>query len=128
MYKYAKALKYPNMMVLRYSNGWELLLRRLGEMLAVFKMTSIEFQMQIRHHAAAIEHGGHIFSLSLTDELKGDENRENSHLFFIPCFFYFFRKSIEENKIVLFFIFCFLIFDSQYSKKRKLFGAILHIL
>ncbi len=56
VYKYAKTLNYTHVMVLRYSNGWELLVRHLEGMLAVFKITSVEFQKQIRHHAVATEH------------------------------------------------------------------------
>lgn len=56
VYKYAKSLNYTHVMVLRYSNGWELLIRHLEGMLAVFKITSVEFQKQIKHHAVATEH------------------------------------------------------------------------
>ncbi len=56
VYQYAKTLNYTHVMVLRYSNGWELLVRHLEGMLAVFKITSVEFQKQIRHHAVATEH------------------------------------------------------------------------
>jgi ribosome production factor 1 len=43
-------------MVLRYSNGWELLIRHLEGMLAVFKITSVQYQKHIKHHAIATEH------------------------------------------------------------------------
>lgn len=56
VYKYAKTLNYTHVMVLRYSNGWELLVRHLEGMLAVFKITSVQYQKQIKHHAIATEH------------------------------------------------------------------------
>ena len=56
VYKYAKTLNYTHVMVLRYSNGWELLVRHLEGMLAVFKITSVQFQKHIKHHAIATEH------------------------------------------------------------------------
>lgn len=56
VYKYAKTLNFTHVMVLRFSNGWELLVRHLEGMLAVFKITSVEFQKQIKHHAIATEH------------------------------------------------------------------------
>lgn len=56
IYKYAKTLNYTHVMVLRFSNGWELLVRHLEGMLAVFKITSVQYQKQIKHHAVATEH------------------------------------------------------------------------
>lgn len=41
VYKYGKTLNFTHVMVLRYSNGWELLIRHLEGMLAVFKITSV---------------------------------------------------------------------------------------
>jgi hypothetical protein len=44
-------------MVVRYNNrGYELLMRHLEGMMAVFKVTSISFQKDIKHHAVATEH------------------------------------------------------------------------
>jgi ribosome production factor 1 len=56
IYTYAKNLNFTHVMVLRFSNGWELLVRHLEGMLAVFKITSVEYQKQIKHHAVATEH------------------------------------------------------------------------
>ena len=56
VYKHGKELKYTHVMVLRYSNGWELLVRHLEGMLAVFKITNVVFQKKIHHHAVATEH------------------------------------------------------------------------
>lgn len=44
-------------MVVRYNNrGYELLIRHLEGMMAVFKVTSLSFQKDIKHHAVATEH------------------------------------------------------------------------
>jgi ribosome production factor 1 len=57
VYTYAKNLNYTHVMVVRYNNrGYELLVRHLEGMLAVFKVTSLQFQKQIKHHAVATEH------------------------------------------------------------------------
>lgn len=56
VYKYAKNLNYTHVMVLRYSHGWELLVRHLEGMLAIFKITSVQYQKSIKHHAVATEH------------------------------------------------------------------------
>jgi rRNA maturation protein Rpf1 len=53
VYKHAKTLNFTHVMVLRFSNGWELLIRHLEGMLAVFKITSVEYQKKIKHHAVA---------------------------------------------------------------------------
>ena len=56
IYRYARTLNFTHVMVVRYSNGWELLVRHLEGMLAVFKLTSLEFQKAIKHHGVATEH------------------------------------------------------------------------
>jgi ribosome production factor 1 len=56
VYSHGKTLGFTHVMVLRFSQGWELLVRHLQGMLAVFKISSVEFQKQIKHHAVATEH------------------------------------------------------------------------
>lgn len=56
VYLHAKNLDYSHVMVLRYSHGWELLIRHLEGILAVFKITSLDLQKDIRHHAISSEH------------------------------------------------------------------------
>ena len=56
IYDHAKTLNYTHVMVLRFSRDWELLVRHLDGMLAVFKITSVEYQKKIKHHAVATEH------------------------------------------------------------------------
>lgn len=57
VYQYAKTLNYTHVLVVRYNNhGYELMIRHLEGMLAVFKVSSIEFQKEIKHHAVATEH------------------------------------------------------------------------
>lgn len=54
VYTYAKTLNYTHVMVVRYNNrGYELLVRHLEGMLAVFKVTSLQFQKEIKHHGVA---------------------------------------------------------------------------
>ena len=56
IYQYAKDLNFTHVMVLRFAHGWELLVRHLEGMLAVFKISSVEYQKKIKHHAVATEH------------------------------------------------------------------------
>ena len=56
VYKYARNLNYTHVIVLRFSHGWEFLVRHLDGPLAVFKITSVEFQKEIKHHGLATDH------------------------------------------------------------------------
>lgn len=43
-------------MVVRYTHGWELLIRHLEGPLALFKITGVEFQKDIKRHGIATDH------------------------------------------------------------------------
>jgi ribosome production factor 1 len=56
VYHYARTLNYTHVLVVRFSHGWELLVRHLEGALAVFKVTSVEFQGDIKRHGVATDH------------------------------------------------------------------------
>lgn len=47
IYGYARNLNYTHVAVVRYSHGWELLIRHLEGALAVFKVSGVEYQRKI---------------------------------------------------------------------------------
>ncbi len=55
IYEHAQKLNYTHVMVLRYSNGWEMLIRHLEGLLAVFRVTSVEEQKKIEHHGVCTD-------------------------------------------------------------------------
>ena len=56
VYGYARTLNYTHVLVLRWSHGWQLLVRHLEGALAIFKVTSVQHQKQIYHHGLATDH------------------------------------------------------------------------
>lgn len=56
VYKYARELNYTHVIVVRFTHGWEFLVRHLDGPLAVFKITSVQYQKEIKHHGLATEH------------------------------------------------------------------------
>lgn len=56
VYEHAKNLGYTHVVVVRYTHGWEMMIRHLDGPLAVFKVTNVEFQKDIKNHGLATEH------------------------------------------------------------------------
>lgn len=56
MYAYARTLNYTHCVVVRWSHGWELMVRHLEGPLAIFKVTSVEYQKEIKRHGVATDH------------------------------------------------------------------------
>ena len=56
IYKHARNLKYTHVIVVRFTHGWQLLIRHLEGPLAVFKVTNVEFQEKIKNHGLATDH------------------------------------------------------------------------
>lgn len=56
VYDYARKLHYTHVMVVRFSHGWEFMVRMLSGPLAVFKVTSVEYQKDIKHHGLSTDH------------------------------------------------------------------------
>lgn len=43
-------------MIVRYSHGWQFVIRMLTGPLAIFKVTNIVYQKDIKHHGLATDH------------------------------------------------------------------------
>jgi ribosome production factor 1 len=56
IYHYAQTLNYTHVIIVRFTHGWELIIRHLEGPLAIFKVTSVEFQKDIERHGLATEH------------------------------------------------------------------------
>lgn len=56
IYKHATNINYTHVIVVRFSHGWELLIRHLEGPLGVFKITNVQFQEKIKNHGLATDH------------------------------------------------------------------------
>lgn len=56
VYNFGKEMKYSHVLVVRDAGWWELMVRKLGGGLAVFKITNITLAKKIAHHGVATDH------------------------------------------------------------------------